>query len=100
MIGSIVKVVDEGWLYSTYKSFFKENRLLQWEPYFTYGRLLTPGRLYTVVGEGIHHSQKATLYLIQDNVDQTVFILRSTAIKVVVETLSPEAFYEELGFAE
>lgn len=65
-IGKKVKVLDKGGTYTTYKSFFKENNLEEFESRYISqnGELPIEGKKYNLVGKGKHEWKKINLILV------------------------------------
>jgi hypothetical protein len=92
-VGDRVIVKDSGCSFTTYKDFFKQNGLEQFEGKYTPCHSIPVGKTYTVVGKGKHNTFEARygpLYLLQSE-DGNIYIGNNDDVsgKIYMELAEP-----------
>ena len=66
-VGDRVVVKDNGGSFTTYRDFFKQNNLEQWEWLYAVNKSIPEGKEYKIVATGVHEhvAEYGTLYVLQ-----------------------------------
>lgn len=84
-VGSVVKITDAGKCYSTYASFFSQNDLVSYAPFYVYGQGLSNkyATEFIVVGVGTHSWQSDKILVLKEKTTDAVYLISEEGVKKV-----------------
>lgn len=82
-VGSVVKITDAGMCYSTYASFFSQNDLDSYAPFYAYGQGLSNKYAtdFIVVGVGKHSYQSDKILVLKEKTTNAVYLISEEGVK-------------------
>jgi hypothetical protein len=99
IIGQRVEVEEPTQTYSTYREFiqcFDNEFISRWAERC----LPTKGDILIVIGKKKHLKTSAMLYIVEDGSGRIYIMGNNHNALIVVDTVTPDAFYKEIGIDE